>query len=81
MVILLFLMLTAGIRSLRAVVLENQLHWRGAGSPAAANRVRREFEEACYPSEPAWRESATQDARQAFAGILSRFGLLGDRNR
>ncbi|MFZ5822375.1 MAG: M14 family metallopeptidase [Chloroflexota bacterium] len=68
--------LLARIRSLRAMVLENQLHWHGAVSKAAEQAVRREFEELYFPAEPRWRQKALQDGRQAFAGILRSHQLI-----
>lgn len=67
--------LFARIRSLRAMVLENQLHWHGAVSPSAEGAVRREFEALYFPSDPVWRQKALQDGRQAFDGILRAYGL------
>jgi hypothetical protein len=69
--------LLAEIRSLRASVLQNQLEVCGVANRAAGQRIRREYEEQYYPSDPAWREKAIRDARQAFQGILSFFGLIG----
>lgn len=68
--------LFARIRSLRAMVLENQLHWHGAVNTAAEGAVRREFEELYFPADPAWRQKALQDGRQAFQGILSAYELI-----
>jgi hypothetical protein len=63
------------IRSLRAMVFENQLHWHGAVNDAAAAMIRREFRELYFPSEISWREKALEDGRQAFTGILRAYGL------
>lgn len=71
--------LFARIRSLRAMVLENQLHWHGAVSKAAEGAVRREFEELYFPADPAWRQKALQDGRQAFQGILRAYGLIEEK--
>jgi len=68
--------LLARIRSLRAMVFENQLHWHGAESEKTAEQVRAEFEELYYPSEIKWREKALTDSRQAFEGILRAYQLL-----
>lgn len=62
--------LPARIRSLRAMVLENQLHWHGAVNASAAQAVRREFEELYFPAELRWRAKALTDGRRAFEGIL-----------
>jgi len=69
--------LLAEIRSLRASVLQNQLEVCGVANRAAGERMRREYREQYYPSDPAWREKALRDARQAFRGVLSFFGLIG----
>jgi hypothetical protein len=69
--------LLAEIRSLRASVLQNQLEVCGVANRAAGKRMRREYEAQYYPADPAWREKAICDARQAFQGVLSFFGLIG----
>jgi len=63
------------IRSLRAMVFENQLHWHGAVNERAAQAIRREFRELYFPSESTWREQALTDGRLAFNGILHAYGL------
>jgi hypothetical protein len=68
--------LPAELRSLRATVLQSRLAAHGAADPAVAERVRREFEEQYNPSDPAWREKALADARRAFEGVLTFFGLV-----
>jgi len=68
--------LLARIRSLRTMIFENQLHWHGAQSDSAAERVRAEFEELYFPVEMKWREKALADGRQAFEGILRANHLL-----
>lgn len=68
--------LLARIRSLRAMVFENQLHWHGAHNEKTAERVRAEFEELYFPAETKWREKALADGRQAFDGILRAYQLL-----
>jgi len=68
--------LLARIRSLRAMVFENQLHWHGTKSEKAEHRIRKEFEELYFPSEAKWREKALADGRQAFEGILRAYQLL-----
>lgn len=66
----------ARIRSLRAMVFENQLYWHGARNEQVAEQVRREFDEFYFPSETKWREKALADARQAFEGMLRANQLL-----
>jgi len=64
------------IRSLRAMVLENQLHWHGAVSETAAQSIRDEFQELYFPAERKWREKALADCRQALEGILTAYQIL-----
>lgn len=68
--------LSARIRSLRAMVLENQLYWHGAVCDSAAQAVRQEFDELYFPADPKWRAKALADGRQAFEGILRSYGLI-----
>ena len=68
--------LLARIRSLRAMVFENQLHWHGAKNERIADQVRKEFDEFYFPPETKWREKALTDARQAFEGMLRAYQLL-----
>ncbi len=68
--------LLAGMRSLRAMVWENQVHRHGA-TPEMRAIVAREFDELFCPSDPVWRAKALADARQALAGILRAEGLGG----
>ena len=68
--------LLARIRSLRAMVFENQLYWHGSNSEKAVQNIRKEFEELYFPSEAKWREKALADARQAFEGMLRAYQLL-----
>ncbi|NWG07947.1 MAG: DUF2817 domain-containing protein [Chloroflexi bacterium] len=70
--------LPARIRSLRAMVLENQLHWHGATDSRTAEKIHCEFKELYFPTETKWREKALADGRQAFQGILDSYGLLYD---
>lgn len=68
--------LPAAVRSLRTMVLENQLYWQGVRDPAAGDAIRRDFEALYNPFDPRWRSQVLRDARQAFAGILSAEGYL-----
>ena len=68
--------LLARIRSLRAMVFENQLHWHGAKNGQIAHQVHSEFEELYFPSETKWREKALADGRQAFDGMLRAYQLI-----
>jgi len=67
--------LPARIRSLKAMVFENQLHWHAAKDNKTAERIRHEFGELYFPAEIEWREKALADGRQAFDGILRAYGL------
>jgi hypothetical protein len=62
--------LIASFRTLRTLILENQLHWFGARGQAIRERIERAFQEMYVPDEQEWREKAVADARQAFEGIL-----------
>jgi hypothetical protein len=66
----------ASFRSLRTLILENQLHWFGAKGSAARRRIGRAFEKMYAPHEGQWRKKAVADARQAFEGILRAEGYL-----
>jgi hypothetical protein len=63
-------------RSLRAMILENQLHHYGTRSDAAARWIHREFAALYRPDDPRWWDKAKADARQAFEGILRAEGFL-----
>jgi hypothetical protein len=66
----------AGLRALRASVLDNQAHWYGTASPALQRWVQAELLELFSPREPAWQDKAVQDFRQAAAGILKAEGYI-----
>ena len=68
--------LPARIRSLRAMVFENQLHWNGANTEKAAKAILHEFKELYFPDDEQWRIKAIADCKQAFTGILSSYNLL-----
>jgi hypothetical protein len=68
--------LLARIRSLRAMVFENQLYWHSSNDEKTIQKIRKEFEELYFPSETKWREKALADGRQAFEGILRAYQLL-----
>lgn len=64
------------LRSLLAMIQENQWFWYGAGSRQVEEGVRVEFLESFSPSEVRWREKAVADADQAFRGILKMEGFI-----
>ena len=68
--------LGATVRSLRAMVLENQMHWFGATTQEVQERIERDFAELFFPSEKRWRAKAVADAHQALRGILGAEGFL-----
>jgi hypothetical protein len=68
--------LLATLRSMRAMILENQLYWYGSSNPGLRDWIKREFEELYLPGEEKWRAKAVLDARQAFDGILRAEGFL-----
>jgi hypothetical protein len=68
--------LPARFRSLRAMILESQLFSYGANGKNTTAKIRNEFQELYFPAEHQWREKATSDARDAFDGILSAYGIL-----
>jgi hypothetical protein len=72
--------LWAGVRSLMAIVLENQLYRFGAASSNEKEEVERAFEALFIPSEFRWRSSAVADARRAFEGILQAEGFFSTHN-
>ncbi len=64
----------AVLRSLQALVFENQAYWHGA-SPAAQRRIDQAFLALFAPRDPTWRQGAIAQARQAFIGVLRAFGV------
>ncbi len=67
--------LLGGLRSMRALVLENQLHQFGAANEKVRQQVQHEFAELFMPSEAAWQAKAHGDAQQAMRGIFTAEGL------
>lgn len=68
--------LLAGMRSLRTMILENQLHHYGTPKTGVRAAVEREFRELYFPQEARWQAKAVADARQALSGILSAEGFF-----
>jgi hypothetical protein len=67
--------LLGGLRSMRALVLENQLHHFGAANEKVQQQVQHEFAELFMPSDAAWQAKAHADAQQALRGIFKAEGL------
>lgn len=59
----------AGVRSLQALIWENQLHWHGAAAMETA--VRQQFNALFDPPSDLWREKALADAQHAWQEILA----------
>lgn len=68
--------ISASLRSLQAVIMENRLYHFGAVNSAARRQVEARFEALFNPHEKTWRRKAIQDARRAFGGILRAGGIL-----
>ncbi|MEJ2598507.1 MAG: M14 family metallopeptidase [Anaerolineales bacterium] len=64
----------AAIRSLRTLILENQLHWFGTKSEEAKERTCKDFRELYFPESESWKAKAVADAEKAFQGILAAEG-------
>jgi hypothetical protein len=67
--------LLGGLRSMRALVLENQLHHNSAANDRVRQQVQHEFAELFMPSDAAWQAKAYADAQQAMKGILQAEGV------
>lgn len=70
--------LPALIRSLRIIILENQLRHHGAKNETIAEIIRKEYQELFFPAEEYWREKALADGQQALKGILQAHDLIGE---
>jgi hypothetical protein len=66
----------ASLRSLHAMILENQAYWTSPPAPEVQSAVDEEFTSLFAPSSSTWRSRAMQDARQAIQGILKARGYL-----
>ena len=66
----------ASLRSLRATIFENWLSHHPTANPRLAEKIHHEFAGLYLPEEPAWRDKAVADARQAFSGILKAEGYI-----
>ena len=66
----------AGLRSLRALILENQLQQYGARHAQSRAAIQRDFDELFAPASADWQAKATADARRALRGILQAEGIV-----
>lgn len=67
--------LLGGLRSMRALALENQLHHYGTAHDRVRAQVQREFAELFMPPAADWQAKAHADAQQAIRGILRAEGF------
>lgn len=63
------------IASLRIMLQENSLYHMEAAPEKLYNRIKNEFIELYYPSEPEWRRKAEADFERAMRGIIRNFAL------
>lgn len=68
--------LLAQIRSLRAMVFENQAAHHGVGSAMIDQAIRAEFKELFDPQSHDWRAAVTLSSDHALRGILKAFGFI-----
>ena len=68
--------LPAQMRSLRAMIFENQVAHYGARSLKTENAVAREFRALFDPPSKTWRQEALRAVDQALGGILDWFGVM-----
>jgi hypothetical protein len=68
--------LIAQIRSLRAMVFENQVAQRGSVSVKGEDVIQTEFRKLFDPMDKKWRQSAMDTTEQALTGILAWYGIL-----
>jgi hypothetical protein len=66
----------AGLRSLRALILENQLQQYGARHAYSRAAIQHDFAELFAPTSADWQAKAMADVRRAFRGILQSEGII-----
>lgn len=64
-------------KSLRALIEENQLWQQGSQQTVRADGIKKQFQEAFFPSSPLWRQGVLADSRRALAGVLASEGFCG----
>jgi len=62
--------MAANLKSLKAIISENQAFWHGSDNKLFTEQIKRNFLELFYPSDLTWRKKAVDDAKLAFKGIL-----------
>lgn len=67
--------ISSGLRSMRALILENQSYHYGTANDRVRSQVQHEFSELFMPSSVAWQAKAYKDAQQALKGILCAEGF------
>ena len=60
------------LRSMRALILENQLYWYGATGKRVARWVREEFLALFYPADREWRHRVVIQTRAVYTQVLTR---------
>lgn len=65
---------SAALRSLQAMIFENQCFWYGTKDPAHKAWIDREMLELYFPQEEKWKACAVENARAALRGILKAEG-------
>lgn len=68
--------LIAQIRSLRAIVLENQIVHEDSGSVLIEKKIRKDFRQLFDPVSSDWRHTTQKHSSQALAGILRTFNYI-----
>jgi predicted deacylase len=66
----------AGLRSLRALILENQLQQYGTRDAHSRVAIQHDFNDLFAPTSADWQGKALGDARRAFCGILQSEGVM-----
>jgi hypothetical protein len=61
------------IRSLKAVIVENQAFQHGGRTPADAEKARELFREAFFPSSPEWRSAVMGQTAEVLPVVIRRF--------
>jgi hypothetical protein len=69
----------AVLRSLRAMVFENQAYWYGVKNEQLKTRLAREMMEMFNPQEANWQTRALENGRAAFKGILRAEGFTAPK--
>lgn len=66
----------SALKTLKAIISENQLFFKGASSVKNRKRIEADFSMLYAPMDPAWRENALQKFDEAAVGILRAEGFI-----